>query len=106
MEYKDRTVTLLGQKISISFMKNVLAEDGSWLYGSCNDYQGSITMLISTHNSEGKALDKNTVDLTLRHELFHAIFDRLQMREYSDNEILVEWLASATQELHKQGLTI
>lgn len=107
MEFKTKTVTLAGDKIVIKFMDNVTTgDDNHWAFGTAEGKGDHVEIYISTLNSDGSPLSEAQIELTIRHELFHVIFDRLYMYEQSENETLIEWLAIATRELHKQGLTI
>lgn len=104
MEYKNKVVKCAGEKVKINYVKRCENEEGQWIFGY--KMGGSCCRLfISTQDEDGKDLDPDTIELTLRHELFHMILDRLYFDE-AGSETLVEWLATATRELHKQGLTI
>lgn len=106
MKLQDTTYELLGIKIQIKFVENAKDDDNNWLYGY-TECCGDITnIFISTKDKDGNKLTKESIIRTIRHELFHAIMNRGQYFNCSNDEPLVEWLATCTYELHKQGAEI
>lgn len=105
MDYRNKTFKLIGEKIKITYVDKCEDRDGKWIYG-CVIRNGVNNVFISTKDEDGKDLDPEVVDLTLRHEIFHIILDRMCFHDESANESLVEWLASATRELYKQGVNV
>lgn len=103
---KNKTYKLLTKLVKVQYINNVRDDDGNWLYGQCHWDGSKVTISISLMDESGAELDDDVIETTLRHELFHLILDTLYFRDLSDNETLVEWLANATFELKKQGLTI
>lgn len=103
---EKNTYYLLASTLTIIYQDRVEDECGEWILGKTHFNANNGYIYVSTKDSEGKKLDKNTIDTTIRHELFHFILDVLYFREQSRDETLVEWLANATHELNKQGLTI
>ena len=104
--YNNGIYNLLTTSVTIEYMDKVTAEDGHWIYGVTTQDRGGDIIKISTKDEDGDKLPPNVIEATLRHELFHFILDTLYFNNESGNETLVEWLASATQSLHEQGLNI
>lgn len=103
---KNKTYKLLTRTVKVEYMDSVHDDNGDWIYGKVQWNGSKITISISTKNEDGAELDEDVIETSLRHELFHLILDVLYFRDLSENETLVEWLANATFELKKQGLTI
>jgi len=103
---KNKKYKLLGTKLNVQYVKATLNEDGDWIFGKVINKADNITIQISTTDPDGNPISEEAMELTLRHELFHFILDQLYFTEISENETVVEWLATATNELHKQGLSI
>jgi hypothetical protein len=55
-------------------------------------------MLSQSDSDEVKLMRYNEV---MRHELVHAFFYESGLCEYSDNEQLVDWIATQYDKLHK-----
>lgn len=104
--YNNGIYTLLTTSVAIEYMDKVTADDGHWIYGQTIQDRGGAIIKISIKDEDGDPLPKEQIEATLRHELFHFILDTLYFTNESGNETLVEWLASATQLLNKQGLNI
>lgn len=103
---KNKTYKILTRTVKIQYEDSVHDDNGDWLYGKVHWCGSKITIFISTKNEDGEELGDDVIEATLRHELFHFILDILYFRDLSENETLVEWLANATMQLHKQGLPI
>lgn len=58
---------------------------------------------VATKTKDGIILPESTVQLTLLHEMMHAILGSGQYNHYSDDEPLVEWLANCIYSLKEQG---
>jgi hypothetical protein len=106
MKKREKTYKLLSMNLKIVYKDRVEDEDGVWKFGCCRFDASDATIEISTHSDSGRKLTKDEIEATLRHELFHFIFDTLYYKDNSVDESLVEWLANATLILNKQGLTI
>lgn len=106
MKKREKTYKLLSVNLKIVYKDRVENEDGTWQFGCCKFDANDATIEISTHSDSGRKLTKDEIETTLRHELFHFIFDTLYYRDNSVDESLVEWLANATLILNKQGLAI
>ena len=104
--FNNGVYNLLTTTVSIEYRDSVLAEDGHWIYGVTKQDRGGAVILISIKDEDGDPISAEQIESTLRHELFHFILDTLYFTEESQNETLVEWLATATQVLNKQGLNI
>lgn len=103
---KIKRCKLLNNRFKIVYKDSVIDEEGNWIFGRCVHCGSDATLEISTKDADGNQMDLETIEVTVRHELFHLILDSLYFTELSSNETLVEWLATATYELHKQGLSI
>lgn len=57
------------------------------------------TIKIRLLNREGKPVPEKELEITLLHELFHAILDEGQYLNNSMDEPLIEWLARCTKHL-------
>ena len=72
--------------------------------GLCKSYEKEITirskenMLCHDDSDEIKVLRHKEV---LRHELIHAFFNESGLDDYSNNENLVQWIASQFPKMHK-----
>lgn len=104
--FNNGLYNLLTTSVTIEYVDGATADDGHWIYGITKQDRGGAIIQISTKDEDGDPISNEQIEATLRHELFHFILDTLYFTEESANETLVEWLASATQLLHKQGLTI
>jgi len=107
MDFKTKA-KLLNTDITIRYEDAVKGDNGEYLLGRSEFDQANsnVCIRISTKDKTGKEFKKSQIDITLRHELFHAIFDMLYFTKESENETLVEWLANATYSLNKQGFNI
>jgi hypothetical protein len=98
--YKNKTVNIFGSKYSIKFTDAVVDEKNNWIYGKTDVYNKIIS--LSTKLPNGKLIQKEELEITLIHELIHAILICGQYCEYSDDEPLVEWIARCFTSLRKQ----
>ena len=102
---KDCQYELLGRTIIVQYMPRVEVDD-HWVFGMCK-HDGDITNIcISTESDDGKKMSKDSMQRTLRHELYHVICDIGQYFHTSEDEPLIEWLAICTDLLNKQGAKI
>lgn len=105
--FNNGVYKLLTTSLTIEYKDQVFDEtDGHWIYGATTQDRGGAIIHISTKDEDGDPLTNEVIEATLRHELFHFILDTLYFKNESANETLVEWLASATHGLNKQGLNI
>ena len=58
---------------------------------------------VATKTKEGQPLSKKVIQLTLLHEIMHAICGTGQYNAYSDDEPFIEWLANCLYSLKEQG---
>ncbi len=88
-------VNVLGTEYIIKVDSDYLKENGA--DGVCKSYDKEIVIrenadfLCPNDKAETKELRKKEV---IRHELIHAFFDESGLNDYSQNEQLVDWLAS------------
>ena len=106
MEFKNKTFKFFGETWSIKFVDQAPLTEGQE-EGAFNN--GVIcptkrTIWISTKWPNGKAIDKETIENTIRHELVHMIFLSGQYLSCYDDEPLVEWTAKALGQLIKSNL--
>ena len=104
---KRKEYELFGAKITVEYIDNVIMEDtNEWVYGRCREHGDKFTIQISLKDEDGKPMSKESLDVTLRHELFHAICFKGQYNNTGQDEPLMEWLALCTSTLNKQGIKI
>lgn len=101
---KTRTFDLFGTKWKILFLnRSVLhKEDNSLLYGTCDTLHKVI--IINCLDNKGKPFPKDEIEITLYHELLHAVFETGQYKAQSEDEPLVEFTARALKSLIKQDI--
>lgn len=89
-----KKVNVLGTEYTIKNDDSIVSQG---VDGLCKSYNKEITirskdnMLCPDDSEEIKELRYKEV---LRHELIHAFFDESGLDDYSNNEQLVEWIAS------------
>jgi len=105
-KHKDKTVKLFDTTIYLKFVDQDKNDNGSWIFGHTKFEAATCTIIISLKDNNGNPLTEKTINCTIRHEFFHAIFSLLYFGQERDNETLVEWLAQATNSLNEQGINI
>lgn len=103
---KNKVYELLGAKITVEYVDQVITDNDGWVYGRCREHGDKFTVQISLYDEDGKPMTKESMEKTLRHELFHVILFRGQYLNSGQDEPLIEWLAICTDLLNKQGLKI
>ena len=100
---KDRRFNIFGTKYSLCYMDSINADDpDKFTWG---DTDGRIHKIqVATKDINGKPINDDELDITLLHELFHAILSEGQYRSCNEDEPLVEWLARCVHSLKKQGI--
>lgn len=98
----NKTINIFGTKYKIQYVDKVYDTENNWIYG-LTDPESKI-IKISTINDKDKPIQKEEIELTLHHEVFHAILMSGQYMGYNNDEPLVEWLARCIYSLKKQGL--
>lgn len=92
IELKNKKFNLFGTEWQIRFEDKVLdSEDGHEIYGET--YRGAVNVITIAKTMNGIKIPDREIQLTLLHELFHAIFGTGQYHGSNDNEPLVEWCA-------------
>lgn len=99
---KNKKINLFGSIWKIEFIDNVIDEDNNWIFGHL--ISDERTIKISTKDQKGKSLPKHEVNLTVLHEVMHAVLITGQYISISDDEPLVEWLARCILSLRNQNL--
>lgn len=102
---KKKEYCLLGLKINVTYIDRAEV-DGDWVFGFVEYIADVNNIFISTKDKNGNPLTKESMEDTLRHELFHVILTKGQYHSASSDEPMIEWLALCTSILHKQGLKI
>ena len=88
---------------TVSFIDNFKDEtkDGEFRLGDTNYELNRIS--IATNTKEGQPLSEKTIQLTVLHEIMHAICGTGQYNAYSEDEPFIEWLANCIYSLKQQG---
>lgn len=102
MDMKNKTINIFGSKYKIKYIDKVYDEEGNWLYGKVDTSNKEI--LISTLLHDDKPVQREEVEISLYHEIYHAVLITGQYMQCSDDESLVEWLARCTYSLIKQNV--
>jgi Zn-dependent peptidase ImmA (M78 family) len=100
MEITNRKINIYGTNFYIKFEDQVTDEKGNYIFGKVQNR----IISISTKDMENKKLPKEEVEITVLHELFHAILESGQYWSSNEDEPLVEWLARSINSLIKQGI--
>ena len=103
---RNRKYKLLGTTIIITYQDRVEDDDKNWLFGVCKERGDFCHIFISTKDENGNLMTEESMNRTLRHELFHAILDRGLYFNSSSDEPMIEWLTICTEILNKQGVYI
>ena len=100
---KDKRFNIFGTKYRIKFM-DVVPNDNSENF-TWGDTDGRIHVIrIATKDINGKPIPEDELDITIKHELMHAIFSEGQYSSCNTDEPLVEWCARCIHSLKKQGV--
>lgn len=97
MEFKNRTFKFFGQSWSIKFVDHapVLEDQADDAFNGGVIMPLKRTIYISTKWPDGKPINKESIENSLRHELIHLIFLNGQYLSCYDDEPLVEWTAKS-----------
>ena len=98
MNYKNRTIKIFNSTYKLLYVNDIESEDPDRTTMGVTD-SNLKTIKIRLLNREGKPVPKKELEITLLHELFHAILDEGQYLNNSMDEPLVEWLARCTKHL-------
>lgn len=104
MELKNKSIDLFGTIYKIKIVDNIKIEgsNGTEYPLGLTD---SVNHIISIASYvEDTKVPKNEMELTLLHELVHAIFITGQYFEENENEPLVEWTARCLNQLIKKNI--
>lgn len=102
MDMKNKTINIFGSKYKIKYIDKVYDEEGNWIYGKVDT--SNKETLISTLLHDDKPVQREEVEISLYHEIYHAILITGQYMQCSNDEPLVEWLARCTYSLIKQNV--
>ena len=98
MQHKNRTIKIFNSTYKLLYVNEIESEDPDRTIMGETD--GNLkTIKIRLLNKEGKPVPEKELEITLLHELFHAILDEGQYLNNSMDEPLVEWLARCTKHL-------
>lgn len=98
MQHKNRTIKIFNSTYKLLYVNEIESEDPDRTAMGVTD--GNLkTIKIRLLNREGKPVPEKELEITLLHELFHAILDEGQYLNNSMDEPLVEWLARCTKHL-------
>lgn len=103
MELKNRKVDLFGCTYTIRYKDKIISNEDKnhELFGVTNSCDRTITIAKTLY---GKTVSKKEIELTLLHELIHAILDSGQFLNESSNEAMVEWVAKCIYQLLKKDV--
>lgn len=88
---------------TVTFIDNFKEEtkEGEFKFGE-TDYENN-RIRIATKTKKGDALPEKTIELTVLHEMMHAICGTGQYGAYSEDEPFMEWLANCIYSIKEQG---
>lgn len=92
---------MFGTQYTIEYVDVVKCDDENMFCWGDTDGR-THTIRIATKDMNGKKISKEELEITVLHELVHAILNEGQYREYSNNEPLVEWCARCLHSLKVQ----
>lgn len=97
----NQELDIFGTKWSISYVDKIEPKgDDTFIFGDSDTVTKKIR--VATIDRDGNKFDKRTLDLTLLHEVVHAIFDEGAYFDSSSDEPLVEWTAKCLLSLTEQ----
>lgn len=107
---KEKEVNIFGTKYRIIYANRVedveeakeLLEEGEALWG-ITDHDNKL-IVVSTKNLAGKPRAKEDIEITLYHELVHALLVSGQYLTCNSDEPLVEWLARCMYTMKQQKI--
>lgn len=99
----DFSFNIFNTTWTVSFIDNFNEEtkEGEFKFGDTNYELNKIR--VATKTKEGEALSKKTIELTVLHEIMHAICGTGQYGDYSGDEPFIEWLANCIYSIKEQG---
>ena len=105
-EYKVKTFNLFGEVWKAIPVKGLIKEtvNGEERAYCGMTYHSQRKVEYCICDDGGKPFTKDTIRITLFHELMHAMFGCGQYWDENDNEKLVEWCAKCLNEIFKKGI--
>lgn len=98
MEIKlPKEFQIFGHKITIEIDNERMNDHNN--YGLCIHDTNSI--ILATHNKEGRAFAPELIQTTMWHEIVHHILEKLRYRKLSNNEKFVCQMAEALHQVTK-----
>lgn len=100
---KDFNFKIFNSTWTVSFIDNFAEEtkEGEFKLGE-TEYELN-RIHIATKTKKGEPLPEKTIELTLLHEMMHAICGIGQYNDYSNDEPFIEWLANCIYSIKEQG---
>ena len=100
---KDFNFKIFNSTWKVSFIDNFNNEtkEGEFRFGDSNHELNLIR--VATKTKEGQPLSESTIQLTVLHEIMHAICGVGQYNDYSEDEPFIEWLANCIYSIKEQG---
>ena len=87
---------------TVSFVDKIeLPNSEGFFFGHTNVSANKI--LIALKDYDGNSLPQTTIEITILHEIIHAILSSGQYESVTNDEPLVEWLANCIYSLKQQG---
>lgn len=94
-------LNILGEKYEISEERDILKEDA---HGTCDRFKKEIRIcpsdLMFPEDSDAGTKDEKYKEV-MRHEIVHAFLFEAGMESYSQDELLVQWIAFMYPKLSK-----
>ena len=87
---------------TVSFIDKIeLPNSEGFFFGYTNVSANKI--LIALKDYDGNSLSQTTIEITVLHEIIHAILSSGQYESATNDDPLVEWLANCIYSLKQQG---
>lgn len=101
MNKEKKTIKIFNTSYKLRFVDKIEPkEEGDFTFGICDS--ASCTIEVATKGTDNKPLKDDVIELSLLHELVHAILNEGQYKNSSNDEPLVEWLAKCLKHLIDQ----
>ena len=100
-KWKDFDINVYGSDYKVRFVEGVETEDG-FAFGE--HIRETNTIVIAVKDSNGNAISDYEIQVTLCHELIHAILGCMGFIKANEDEALVECLGRGILSFIKQGL--
>ena len=99
---KDFNFKIFNSTWTVSFVDKIeLPNSEGFFFGHTN--VSACKIQIAIKDFEGNPLPQTTIEITILHEMMHAIFSSGQYESATNDEPLVEWVANCLYSLKQQG---